>query len=86
MNSVVVKQRICTSPVHSFPPAADRSYKVKEEVLVYSENKKERIGSLRVVSTQSSTVMVRSLDGNRLQIFNTFQLMTVLQDCFYNLK
>lgn len=63
MNAIVAERYIRSALVHKICLAADQSYKKGEEVLVYCENSREWIGSIRVVSTQGRMVTVQSLDG-----------------------
>lgn len=72
MNAIVAERRFRTALTHEISPAADRSYKVGEEVFVFSENRKEWIGPYLVVGTQGRMVTVQNIDGDRVQMFNTF--------------
>lgn len=80
MNAIVERRLICTALVHENPPAANRNHTLREKVFVYSADKRELTGLLRVIRTKGIMVTVKSLAGDRVQTFNIYQAKTLLRD------
>ena len=74
MNSIVAERRVLAALTRDIPPAADRTYKFGEEVLVYSEREKKWLGPYIVVDCTGRQVTISSADGTRRQMFNAFQI------------
>ena len=88
MNSIVAERRVLAALTRDIPPAADRTYKIGEEVLIYSEKEKKWLGPFIVVDCTGRLVTVRSLDGKSRQAFNAFQVKPYYKDTNFeaNLK
>ena len=74
MNSIVAERRVLAALTRDIPPAADRNYKLGEEVLVYSEKEKKWIGPYIVVDSTGRQVTIRNTEGTKIQMFNAFQI------------
>lgn len=74
MNSIVAERKVYAAPTRNIPPAADRTYKLGEEVLVLSEGKKERPGSYVVSNIEGRMITIQNKYGTYRQTFSAFQI------------
>lgn len=73
-NAIFAERKKMTALTRDIPPAADRFYKLEEEVLAYSEKEKKRLGPLIVVDVIGRMITVQTLDGTKRNIFDAFQI------------
>lgn len=74
MNSIVAERRVVEALTRNIPPAADRVYKLGEEVLVYSEAKREWVGPFEVVHVHGRMITVKNKENSVRKTFNSFQI------------
>ncbi len=74
MNSIVAERRVLAALTRDIPPAADRTYKIGEDVLVYSEKDKKWLGPFIVVDATGRLITVQSQDRSTRQQFNATQV------------
>lgn len=89
MNSIVAERKIHAALTRNVPPAAHRTYKIGEEVLVYNDKNKKWEGLYIVIDCTGRTVTIRSIDGTSRRMFNAFQITPYFRDYqenFYSLK
>ncbi len=80
MNSIVAERRVLAAVTRDVPPATDRTYKLGEDVLVYSEKEKEWLGPFIVVDVTGRLVTVQSENGQSRQQFSTSQIKPFYQE------
>ena len=86
MNSSIAERRIMTALTRDIPPAADRTYKLGEEVLVYNEYKKEWLGPLIVVDSTGRMITAYNPQTKLRQPYNTHQVKPFYRDINNNMK
>ena len=73
MNSIDAERSVLAALTRDIPPAADRNYKLGDEVLVHSEKEKKWICPYIVVDSTGRQVNIRNTDGSNRNVFNEFQ-------------
>lgn len=73
MNLIVAELLVPYNLTIDIPPAAVRTYKLAEDVLVvYSVTTKKFIGPFILVNTNARMITGESVDGSQIQTFTTF--------------
>lgn len=86
MISIVAERKIMTALTRDIPPAADRVYKTGEEILVYSENEKKRIGAFIFIDVKGRMITVQSIDKIKRKRFNAFQIKLYYRTINYSIN
>lgn len=68
------------------PPTAGRIYKTREEVLVHFEREKKWIGPLIVIDGNGRTITIHTLDGEKQQASNAFQMKPYYRAIYFNIS
>ena len=74
MNSIIAERGVLAALTRDIPPAADRTDKIGEEVLVFSEKDKHWLGPFIVMDCTGRLVTVRTMDRKQRQQFHAFQV------------
>ena len=85
-NSILGERRVLEALTRNIPPAADRTYKLGEEVLVYSEKDKKWEGPFIVLDFTGRQVTVSTKDGTRRQMYSAFQIKPYYKEFQENLQ
>ena len=73
MNTIVAERRVLAALTRDIPPAADRTYKLGEEVLVYSELNKRWEGPFIIVDCTGRQVTIANIEGKSVKCFLRFK-------------
>ena len=74
MNATIAERRIQAELTKQIPPAADRTYQIGDEVLVFSEQDKNWLRPFTVVHVQGRMISIPNREGTYRQVLNTFHL------------
>ena len=85
MNNIIAERRVLAALTRDIPPAADRTYQLGEEVLVWSEEKKQWTGPFIVVDCTGRQVTIKTPDNSMRQMYSTFQIKPYYRDIQENL-
>jgi len=85
MNSIVAERKIMTALSKNVPAAADRTYKLGEEILVYNENLKKWEGPYIVADCTGRNITVSNENGTYRRMFSTHQVKPYFRETFENL-
>ena len=80
MNAIIAERRIQAALTKQIPPAADRTYRLGDEVLVFCEQDKTWIGPFTVMHVQGRMITIQNREGTYRQMFNAFQLKPYYRD------
>lgn len=74
MNLSVAERLVVEARTKNIPPAFNRTYQWGKEVLVYSEQNKEKLGPFTVVYRKKRMITVQNQDQSIHELFNAFQV------------
>lgn len=82
--TTVAQRRVFDALIINIPPAANRSYKIREADLHYSELKKKWIEPLTVISAEERTITVKNKDNSMRKTFNSFHVKPLYNEFAHN--
>ena len=80
MNAIIPERIMQAALTRQIPPAADRTYQIGGEVLVFSEHDKNYLIPFIVMHFQGRTIAIQNREGTNRQMFNAFQLKPYYRD------
>ena len=63
MNAIMAERRIQAALIRQIPPAAHRTYQLGDEVLVFSEQDKNWLGTFIVMHPQGRMINIQNREG-----------------------
>lgn len=71
MNTIIAEQKLLAAFSRNIPPAADQTYKLRDQALAYNRNKKQWEGLYIVVDFSGRNVKVTNIENLFLEMSST---------------